>query len=178
MSVAKDRKNRKAWRIVRSLLLTTASLMMLAWIFSNSLQVGSQSAEQSSRVTIWVQKVFRVFAPNSFIANATGKDFAKLHSVIRSLAHFAEFGLLGALFGWTCLSYTGKIGYFLFTALLIVLVPIADELLQMYTPGRGAELKDVLIDTAGGLSGMLFAWLIVWIGKSIARKKKRKKEKE
>lgn len=175
--IMSEQKSGKFGRILRNVFLTAASIAMLCWIFSNSLQTGSQSSEQSARITSWVQKIFRFFAPDSFVANATGAEYRKLHSVIRMLAHFAEFALLGALWGWTCLSYSRKTGYFAFTALLILLVPVVDEFLQMHTAGRGAELKDLLIDTAGGFAGLLFAGLTVWLGCAIARKKENEKEK-
>lgn len=39
---------------------------------------------------------------------------------------------------------------------IIILVAVADEINQLYSGGRGSSWKDVIIDTVGGIAGVMF----------------------
>lgn len=167
------RKKTRLLLILRAT-LSIACALMLAFIFSNSLKTGKQSLEQSSQVVAIVQEVASVIAPWSGIAEATGEEYAKLHSAIRSIAHFSEFALFGALFAWCTLSYTRKKRYQLLPLFGVFVTPIIDESLQLLSAGRGAEWMDVLVDITGGLCGMAFALASFALGAYIYYRKKRK----
>ena len=100
----------KTWqkyiRTVLRIVLTIACVVTIGFIFSNSLKTAEQSSAQSSTVVETIQKVAQVIAPESKIATATGEEYEALHELIRAWAHFAEFFLLGVLFGWCYCSYT------------------------------------------------------------------------
>ena len=163
-------KARLFWRIVTTL----ACVFTLAFIFSNSLKTAEASSSQSSRVVDTVQKVVAVFAPESPIATATGEAYDKLHADIRTLAHFLQFALLGALYCWCWFTYTDEKGYVVIPATAIVITPMFDELLQALSYGRAAEWLDVGVDVAGGIVGGLFALCTLTIGVCIYRKRKQK----
>lgn len=166
-------KNGKIW--VLRIVLTIACIFAFAWIFSNSLKTGEQSSAQSQAVTKAVQDTAKVVAPSSKVATATGEDYELLHNVIRSIAHFSEFAVLGALLAWCYLSYTRQKALFILPIGLIVLTPIVDETLQISTGGRGAEMKDILLDTAGGLLGTVCALAIVWLVFALCKRRRRKR---
>lgn len=166
----KSNKIRLFWRIVT----TVACVLMLIFIFSNSLQPAEKSSAQSSAVVDTIQDVASVVAPNSPIATATGPAYDKLHSGVRVLAHFLEFTLLGALFVWCWYSYTDKKIWLIAPAVGIVLTPMIDELLQTLSSGRAAEWLDVAVDATGGACGGLFALCTLTIGIYIYRKRKEK----
>ncbi len=151
-------------------LLTLACLLLLAFIFGNSLKAGDESSAQSAEVVQAVQKVVGFFAPHSWIATATGEAYEKLHAVVRTLAHFSEFALLGALCSWCYRAYTAEKAYFFVVVFFVLFVPIVDEFLQTLTAGRVADIYDVWIDSAGGAVGIAFALLTLWIAKRIRRK--------
>lgn len=157
--------------------LIVASLVTMAFIFSNSLKNGEESTQQSSGVVDFVQEVVSVVAPDSPIANATGEDYDLLHSFVRNLAHFSEFCLLGALLSWTCFSFTFKKIIQILSPLGVATVAIVDECLQLFTDERAFEFGDILLDTCGGVSGALFAIACVWIGYCIYKSKRKKKLK-
>lgn len=135
------------------IILPMLCVLVLVFIFSQSLQTGEQSAQTSSKVVDTVQEVAQVIAPESKIATATGEAYDKLHADIRTLAHFAEFVLLGAVACGCCLVYTQKKRYWLLGILGLVLVPIIDETLQSFTANRAAEIIDILVDFGGGIVG-------------------------
>lgn len=64
--------------------------------------------------------------------------------VIRKLAHFTEFFILGV--------FVFRIGLSFWTAFLtIFLYALSDELHQYFVPGRQAAFLDVCIDSLGGI---------------------------
>ena len=167
------------WKTVFArVFFTLACVGVMAFIFYNSMQTAKASTSASNTVTDAVQKFVGVFAPNSWIATATGADYKILTEYIRTFAHFAEFGLLGALLVWCYFSYT-KDGWGLIVPFGFVLyVPLVDECIQEFTYGRAGEVKDALVDTAGGLCGAIFAVIVTVIVFAIIKKRKKRKEQK
>ena len=161
-------KNKKIY--LARVLLTVMCIAMLVFIFSNSLKAGDESSAQSAGLVKAVQKVVGFFAPNSWVATATGGAFEKLHAIVRTIAHFSEFALLGALCSWCYRAYTIEKAYFFVVVFFVLLIPVLDEFLQTLTIGRVADIYDVWIDSAGGAVGILFALGTLWIAKKIRRK--------
>ncbi len=169
-----EKKGKKGYAICLCVVLTLLCAGLMGWIFSNSLKTAEASSEQSAGAVDIIQKIFAAIAPNSVIATATGEAYDTLHKVVRIIAHFTEFALLGALLVWCWRAYTGKRIFLLIPIALIVIVPVLDETLQSFTGGRAMEFTDVLIDLAGGICGGAFAVFTLWIGYLIIQKKRRK----
>ena len=167
---------RKTWRILLRIFFPIACIALLAFIFGNSLRTGEESTKQSSTIVAAVQTVAGVIAPGSAIATATGEAYERLHGCVRVIAHFIEFAALGALMVWCCFAYTRKKRYLFIPFALIFLVPIIDETIQLFTKGRGAELFDVLVGTAGGVCGGLAAVGIACLIFFLLRAKTKKDE--
>ena len=145
-------------------LLALLILANMTVIFLFSMQSGEESGKTSSKVT-------------TVVAEVTVKDFEsmppaeqeqvveKLHPKVRKLAHMAEFGSLGALIFLFLLTYSGAILPRFFIALAATLLyACTDELHQILSDNRGAQLRDVLIDLSGALITctvllILFAWI-------------------
>lgn len=161
-------------RLLLRLFLTLACACTLCFILGNSLKTGEQSQAQSSTAVDTLQKIVGWFAPNSFIATATGEAYERLHEVVRLCAHAAEFALFGTLLIWCYFSYSGKMNYVFVPVCAVILVPFWDEYLQTLTTSRSAELKDVLVDTCGGLAGCFFAVITVALGLWIIKMRRRR----
>jgi VanZ family protein len=73
-------------------------------------------------------------------------------TILRKLAHMAEFGLLWFLW-WRALGYGNR----LWPALIAVAYAITDELHQTTVQGRVGSPLDVVIDTVGVAMAMLAA---------------------
>ncbi len=162
-------------RLILRIVLPIACILWLAFIFSNSLQTAEQSTAQSTTVVDKVQDVAQIVAPQSPIATATGKDYERLHLIIRDLAHFIQFMVLGVLVGWCYFAYTTKLHFFYLPAIVLLIVPIVDEWLQTYSSGRAGEFADVLTDTYGGMAGLAVALLTFFAGFLIYKMKTRDK---
>lgn len=158
--------------MVLKILLPIACLLWLAFIFSNSLKTGEASAAQSSTVVGGIQSVAKVIAPNSWVANATGAEYEKLHSGVRISAHFLQFAVLGALLCWCYFAYTWRVAYIYLPISAVLLVPFIDECLQGFVATRAGELADILTDLTGGVFGFGMAALSVLIGVILYKKKK------
>ena len=158
------------------LLLTAACGFMVGFILYNSIQTAVESARQSSRVVEVVQQVVAVVAPNSPIVTATGSAYDKLHAVVRVMAHFSEYALLGLLAGWCYRSYTNKKFWVLIPTISLTVLACVDEWLQTFVDGRAWETMDLLLDGCGGAAGITFAALSVVLGLLIYEKRMLKKE--
>ena len=57
---------------------------------------------------------------------------------------------------------TGVRGYrhILFSAIVCVLYAATDEIHQLFVPGRGGQIRDVLIDSIGAGTGFIFYFII------------------
>ena len=136
------------------ILFTLFVLWTILFIFRNSLESGVLSSARSQAVTAAVnQHLGRVGL--SPLSNA----------LVRKLAHFGEYLLLG--FGYTlCLRvYTRRyIRHISWPLLLGLLVANVDETLQCYVAGRSSSLRDVWIDFAGcgcGVAAALCALVLI-----------------
>jgi VanZ family protein len=81
--------------------------------------------------------------------------------IITVIAHVSEYFVLGALV--TNAMKTSKVPrfkVFIFSVLICVFYAISDEVHQLFVPGRGAQMMDVLIDSAGAIAGIGCIFLI------------------
>lgn len=136
-------------RLFLCLALLTVNLL---FIWGNSLMPGDISGAFSS----WVKDILTRVFPG---LNVGGGD--RGHALLRKLAHFSEFALLGTLLRWlfamlqTCIF--PQLGIPLLAGFLVACV---DEIIQGFVPGRNPSFLDVGIDTAGVVLGIVLITLI------------------
>lgn len=119
------------------------SVIWMGIIFYLSHQPGNESANTSSRV---LEFVF------DYLPMSTEYEVI-LHTIIRKLAHFSAYAVLGMLIYF---AYRGRRAA-LFTFFICLIFAITDEVHQLFIPGRSGEVRDVLID----LSGVVFSLIII-----------------
>lgn len=122
-------------------------LITTLFIWGNSLLPGSVSSSQSGIITKLLYPLFK---------NVMSVD--TLTTIIRKLAHFTEYAILGLVLAYFYKSKTNK--YLLFALLQGVITAIIDESMQLLVPNRAGLLTDVLIDTSGVLFGLLVFYII------------------
>ncbi len=71
-------------------------------------------------------------------------------AAISKLGHFFMFFVIGLILGW----FTTKIGMAL-TVVFILVVAFSTEALQMLVSGRTTSVKDIYVDLAGGIGGII-----------------------
>jgi VanZ family protein len=95
-----------------------------------------------------------------FLFPATPEEILVVyHGYIRKFAHFAEYFALAFLAARAFSGSSVKIVrnyWFIFAPVLIVLVATADETNQSFLASRTSSVYDVLLDSAGGLTMILF----------------------
>ena len=124
----------------------------VAFIFGHSLIQGPQSSLESGFVVSIIRPLFEAVGISSL-------DLMTL--VVRKTAHFSEYAVLGVLACGLLRALRRERGARPIPAgLLVALVPVADETLQLFVPGRSGQLTDVLIDLSGVAFGVL-AYLVV-----------------
>ncbi len=96
-------------------------------------------------VVAWAAVIFAFSSVPSL-----GTDLGTWDTILRKLAHVAEYAILGALLGRA----VRRPGLAL---ALGVLYAVSDEVHQVFVEGRHGSPLDVLIDTAGIVAGLL-AW--------------------
>ncbi len=133
----------------------TAVLLWLVLIFYLSSQPAVQSDGLSKKVTeIIIEKVGSV-VPLDNETSTTADLVARFNHVVRKFAHFSIYFVLGILM-INALRVSGVIGFkgFLFSLVFCILYAISDEVHQVFVPGRGAQVTDVLIDSLGAFVGI------------------------
>jgi VanZ family protein len=81
-----------------------------------------------------------------------------IHFSVRKLAHFTEYAVMGFLAARafsTSLSESLKRRWFFVGFGLVVVYALLDEYHQSFVPSRTASIYDSMIDSAGGLAGLL-----------------------
>ena len=81
---------------------------------------------------------------------------------VRKLAHILIYLVLAILVNITFISHfqRNKTVCVILTAVFCTLYAISDEIHQYFVPGRGMEIKDVVIDCIGVLTGIIFVAVI------------------
>ena len=129
-----------------------AWILLLFWmslIFFMSNQPGDISDGQSDLVI----KIF------SYVGIELNDYFGTLASfIVRKGAHFTEYLILYLL------SYNLNKNYFsknskLYSIIVVFLYACSDEIHQFFIPGREMHIRDVIIDTSGGLFGYLILFI-------------------
>lgn len=84
--------------------------------------------------------------------------------LVRKAAHFSEYAILGILYYMLLTTYREIQGKELLLLILgVFLYACTDEFHQLFMDGRAGQFKDVLIDTAGGSTGILL-WHVIRYG--------------
>ena len=133
------------------ILFTAALIGSIVFIFRNSLQVAAVSSDRSYQVMKIV---------NSVLARVNLGPLSQ--HVIRKLAHFCEYGVLGMILGALALLWKTPSAFFRgsYAFLLALATAVVDESIQLVADGRGAQVQDILLDAAGSLTGLLTVWLL------------------
>jgi len=74
--------------------------------------------------------------------------------------HFLEYSLLGFLILRLCLLNHGNFASYLLAALIVTGFGAMDEVIQYFTPRRIFDVQDILINSIGGIMGLLWGLIL------------------
>lgn len=163
--------SRKRFRL--RLLAWGATVAVLAMMFSFSADNGTESASISAMIASFLAKTF-VKGYDLMTNEAKEALISSMQFWVRKGAHFSEFGLLGVTSSLAMQTYFVKPKWrFCLPAVLCAVAAFSDEIHQLFVAGRACQVRDMAIDMAGGLCGVLAVTVIAfWVG----RRRKEKKE--
>lgn len=153
-------KNKQAKKLLQLLLL-----LWIGFIWLHSAIPASGSSEESRIVGNILRPFLELFL---------GKGNLTDH-IVRKLAHFTEYTVLGLLMGANVATLTTQLGsrmtisrrisFFCWSYgfLLTMATALLDESIQIFSPGRSPQVTDVLLDTAGSTVGLLLIFLLLQI---------------
>lgn len=151
---------------IKKLLFIILTFLWLGVIFSFSLQSGEESSGMSMGV---LKNLLELFSPE--LAESyelmPREQMELIHTILRKCAHFSEYLILGVLASIALfqINVCPKVPI---AISFCVLSAAADETFQRFVSGRAGRFTDVLIDSAGALTGIGIVFLIL---KLIKKKK-------
>ena len=126
-------------------LCVTLLVLNLVFIWGNSLLPG----ETSGALSDWLKNVLSAIFGSKPGASGSG-------GLLRKLAHFTEFTCLGMCLSWLFRMVRSKTREHISFPLLAGIATAAiDETIQRFVPLRGPSIKDVGIDPAGVVLGIV-----------------------
>ena len=140
----------------KMIILTIIIILWMAFIFSMSAKNSTQSSSISGGFTYKILSM--LFAQFRSIDKTTQDSIVEgLQFVVRKGAHFTAYAILGGL----CFAdlrvldkFKLKIN-FIIALVISALYAASDELHQYFVPGRSCEIRDVMIDSLGALTGII-----------------------
>lgn len=123
-------------------------LLVILWmifIFVMSSFDATSSSNQSNFIVDIITSIINI------------KDTGLLSLIIRKLAHFIEYFILGILVINFITRYDKKI---IIAILLCIIYATSDEIHQIFVPGRSCQITDIMIDSLGSIMGIYLCKLI------------------
>lgn len=123
-------------------------LLVILWmifIFVMSSFDATSSSNQSNFIVDIITSIINI------------KDIGLLSLIIRKLAHFTEYFILGILVINFITRYDKKI---IIAILLCIISAPSDEIHQIFVPGRSCQITDIMIDSLGPIMGIYLCKLI------------------
>lgn len=130
-------------------------LLVFLWMFLIFLMSSfdaTESANQSNFIVNIINNIFKI------------ENIELLSFIIRKLAHFTEYLILGFL-TINMLNKNDISKKYLLSILICIIYATSDEIHQIFVPGRACQIRDVLIDSIGSITG-------VYLYKLISKRKK------
>lgn len=127
-----------------------STILMLLWmllIFIMSSFDATESANQSNFIVNIINNIFKI------------ENIELLSFIIRKLAHFTEYLILGFL-TINMLNKNDISKKYLLSILICIIYATSDEIHQIFVPGRACQIRDILIDSIGSITGVYLYKLI------------------
>lgn len=152
--------------ILKRIFFLAILLLTFYIVFNFSAQNGEESGNLSEKVTTLIVNILSKV--KNMDAGTKLHYIAMLHPIVRKLAHFSLYAVIGfSVMGFFCTFDIRNKYKVLWSILIGVAYAGLDEFHQSFTPGRGPSIKDVAIDSSGVLTGILGMILLIILFESI-----------
>lgn len=150
-------------------------ILILALIGTFSIIFGfsNQDSKTSGGISQKVTDILVKYIPAIQNAEEPQKQemIDRTESVVRKIAHFSIYTLVGILLMGLMSTYKLKELDRIATSLIIGMIYAStDEIHQAFIPGRGPLITDVILDTLGVITGIFLLMLIIELFGKIGKK--------
>lgn len=152
MTVAQPPRHRTTTAFGISLPWLAAFVLMICFVWGNSLVPGEESGALSMSVVETIRGALAAAGlPCDWVTNF----------VVRKTAHFSEYLVLAVVGMQAFRPHRApvKAARVALAAVAILAVPCLDETIQLFVSGRAGQVTDVLIDCSGAATGALLTLL-------------------
>ena len=121
----------------------TSIILVIIWmiiIFIMSSFNADTSSSQSNIIVNFISNIFNI------------NNINLLSFIIRKLAHFTEYFILGILL-YNCFIISFRMNLYV-PIIICIMYAISDEIHQLFVSGRCFQLRDIIIDTCGSITGI------------------------
>ena len=128
----------------------SSTFLVLIWmtiIFIMSSFDSVESSNQSNFIVDIIANIFKI------------ENIELLSFIIRKLAHYTEYLILGFLV-INMFTKNNINNLYLISIILCIIYATSDEIHQIFVPGRACQLRDILIDSIGSITGIYLYKLI------------------
>lgn len=160
-------------KISKKIMITAGAGILLVALYAVIFSFSAQNAEESGSLSRTLSEkcveLFNAVSGRQWSHAVMAKWAEYFEHPIRKLAHFTEYACMGVLVYvlWSQWLKRGR-GLYLLILAWVAVSAAADEIHQLFVPGRDGNLADVCLDTCGGAFGMLACVLAV---KAFARRR-------
>lgn len=161
MRITKNREQMNLNReMIRKIIVSCIAGGLLIFLYLLIFSFSEQNGEQSGNLSYFISEKCV-----ALLNSISGKHWTDVmmqgmaeyfEHPIRKLAHFSEYAVLGSLvFTLWAQWFKRERRWYLITVIWVFISACLDEFHQFFVPGRYASFLDVLLDTTGGIFGML-----------------------
>ena len=141
---------------MKKIIKLTLVILWMLLIFSFSNQKAKDSSKLSDGIIV---KVANVFVDKELSIEKQEEILEKYTTIVRKTAHFVIYLILGILVINLFIEYDIK-HLILISLLVCLLYSISDEFHQLFIDGRSGEIRDIIIDTIGSLTGIISYYIL------------------
>lgn len=146
--------------------------------FSNQQGIGSSST--SKKVSEIIVNIIDIIDINKQYSDTQKEEIIEvIEPIIRKLAHYTFYAIGGILIANCVYQFCSEEKRVIaISAIIGIVYAASDEIHQLMVPGRSGNIKDIMIDSIGVLTGIALFLLVKEIIKIMLAKFKKAKEVE
>ena len=151
--------------------ITVIAVCLLIAVYIMIFLFSADDAAESSSLSVSVTRrlinlYYHFFSGNNNAVLTVPVVTDDAEAIVRKMAHFTEYMAVGFLSFGIAVIWMQRIKAGIVAVTLQVFLSAGlDEIHQYFVPGRYASFRDVLIDTAGGIAGIMIVVLMYKIRK-------------
>ena len=151
--------------------ITVIAVCLLIAVYIMIFLFSADDAAESSSLSVSVTRklinlYYHFFSGNNHAVLTVPVVTDDAEAIVRKMAHFTEYMAVGFLSFGIAVIWMQRIKAGIVAVTLQVFLSAGlDEIHQYFVPGRYASFRDVLIDTAGGIAGIMIVFLMYKIRK-------------